>query len=301
MRVKEGYPSPPSALVKRCKPYANEAMPPFLTVLTNRSVIRISGEDRRVFLQGLISNDINLCTPLQPVYAALLTPQGKFLYDLFIVDTGDTFLVDCEAVRAGSLLKRLGMYKLRAMIDLENMPDAYEVWAGSEITIDGASAYMDPRLPSLGMRAIIRKSDSKPPDDFKIYDKLRLSLGVPDGSRDMLVEKSTLLECNLDRLNAISWTKGCYIGQELTARMHYRGLAKKRLFPVEIEGAAPDLGSVIQWSGEDIGDMRSSCETVGLALLNIEKAQKALQEGAFLKCGESRLRVLNSPVTEIKE
>lgn len=247
------------------------------TQLLNRGAIRIGGEDRRMFLQGLISNDIELCTPGQPIYAALLTPQGKFLHDLFIIDMGEAFLADCESGRADDLLKRLAMYKLRAQVTLEKT--GHEVWAvcndGSTLAMPGEdTVFIDPRLSVLGRRAIVNNGASlgdAQQVDFAVYDKNRISLGIPDGSRDMIVGKSTLLECNLDRFNAISWTKGCYVGQELTARMHHRGLVKKRLFTVKINGAPPPPGTVIRLNGEDVGEMRSHCEDVGLALLNIEK------------------------------
>jgi len=249
--------------------------------LHNRGVIRISGEDRRTFLQGLISNDIELCTPQQPIYAALLTPQGKFLHDMFIIDTGDVFLVDCESARADNLIKRLGMYKLRAKVTLENVCAQYEVWAGWGTNAAPQPWYVDPRLAALGFRAIAQKETHPAPiqhAEFETYDAHRLALGIPDGSRDMIVEKSTLVECNLDMLNAISWTKGCYMGQELTARMHYRGLAKKRLFPVKIEGPAPSFGSLLEWDKDEAGEMRSAHESNGLALLNIEKAKTSIVE-----------------------
>ncbi len=289
---------------------------PLICQLSNRGVIRIGGGDRRNFLQGLISNDINLCTPEQPIYAAFLTPQGKFLHDMFIVDSDGAFLVDCESARANDLLKRLGMHKLRAKVTLEDAPE-YEVWAmweptelssflrkpessqsiGQNLrkdTLDpdlrrgDAVFFEDPRLPALGARAIVKKGAS--PDgqrvDFSVYDKHRLALGVPDGSRDILVEKSTLLECNLDLLNGISWTKGCYMGQELTARMYHRALVKKRLFPVKIEGPAPALGAPVLANGEDIGEMRSSCGDLGLALLKIEK----VRTNELFSCGNSTLK-----------
>jgi folate-binding protein YgfZ len=299
-------------------------------------MIRIGGDDRRAFLQGLISNDINLCLSDKPIYAALLTPQGKFLHDMFIVDIGDAFLVDCEGDRADDLLKRFSQYKLRAKVTLENVSAAYDVWAmGNNLEVgvsrsdqqtppplrgrlgggaisnpDGGNNvgpppltppsrggeyhrpifYTDPRLSGLGSRIVVKKGASVGDIrgvDFAIYDKHRLTLGVPDGSRDMIVEKSTLLECNLDRLNAISWTKGCYMGQELTARMHYRALVKKRLFPVKITGPDPAFGSVIQLNGEDIGDMRSSCGDVGLAMLSVEKAENKVK----YICGNVELKI----------
>jgi tRNA-modifying protein YgfZ len=265
------------------------------TQLAHRGIVAIGGEDRRSFLQGLISNDIQQCTPDHPLYAALLTPQGKFLHDLFILDEQKVFLVDCESARADDLLKRLNTYKLRAKVTLENVVNDYEVWAmwGKDLTVPATPlSFADPRLPQLGQRMIVKKENAPEQgqqEEFAAYDKHRIMLGVPDGSRDMIVEKSTLLECNLDRLNAISWTKGCYMGQELTARMHHRGLVKKRLFPVTLEGPAPAFGALITLNGEEIGDMRSSRENVGLALLNIDKTQQALTEKATMLCGETRL------------
>ncbi|HEU0118518.1 MAG TPA: tRNA-modifying protein YgfZ, partial [Alphaproteobacteria bacterium] len=123
----------------------------------------------------------------------------------------------------------------------------------------------------------------------------RILGNIPDGSRDMIIEKSTLLECNMDRLNAISWTKGCYMGQELTARMHHRGLVKKRLFPVKVEGPAPAVGTPITLNGEDVGDMRSHSGNVGLALVNIEKAEMAINHTLSLASADSHLRIIGRP------
>ncbi len=302
--------------------------------LTNRSILQVGGDDRRNFLQGLISNDIHLCQPGKPIYAALLTPQGKFLHDMFVIDAGDIFLIDCEAARADDLLQRLSRYKLRAKVMLENIGGQFDVWAhwiqepnsqlsfprkresstsdSEHISLRPADArhwipghagddnlvLLDPRLPELGIRIILKKGE-KPAGaitDFSAYDKHRLKLGVPDGSRDMIVEKSTLLEGNFDLLNGISWTKGCYMGQELTARMHYRALVKKRMFPVGIDGAAPSPGTPIQMNEEEIGEMRSSCDDVGLALLNVEKAHISLSESLLLTCAESRVHIIKSPL-----
>lgn len=267
---------------------------PLICRLSNRGIIRIGGPDRHAFLQGLISNDINLCKLGQLIYAAFLTPQGKFLHDMFITESDGLFLVDCESVRADDLLKRLGTYKLRAKVTLEDARDTFDVWAmwGSDI-LQKSTCYADPRLTALGVRAIMKKGAQVDGQrvDFTVYDKHRLELGAPDGSRDMLVEKSTLLECNLDLLNAISWSKGCYIGQELTARMHYRALVKKRLFPVKITGPAPALGFAIQLNGAEVGEMRSSCEDMGLALLNIEAAQEAIQNNSLLAYDNAKLKV----------
>jgi folate-binding protein YgfZ len=268
-------------------------------LLPSRGMIRIGGPDKRTFLQGLISNDITLCQPDQPMYAALLTPQGKFLHDMFILDHGEDFLIDCESAGADDLLKRLAQHRLRAQVILENVAADYDIWAlwAGQMPTTDAILYKDPRLASLGSRLVTKKNVAETlalasirQTDFVDYDKYRLSLGIPDGSRDMLVEKSTLLECNLDFLNAISWNKGCYMGQELTARMHYRGLVKKRIFPVTIiAGPRPARGAIIHYAGEDIGEMRSHCEDAGLALLAIQKAVMAVETRAALICGDSCL------------
>ena len=259
-------------------------------LLEKRGILGIGGEDRRDFLQGLVSNDMALCLPGKPLYAALLTPQGKFLHDMFILDAGDHFLIDCEKDRAEDLLKRLKAHKLRAKVTLENVSAEYDVWAawGADIPFF-EGWFIDPRLPALGARAVLKQSVEpifRQRADFDAYDRHRIELGVPDGSRDMEIGKATLLECNLDKLNAISWSKGCYMGQELTARMYYRALVKKRLFPVNIEGAMPGAGTPVLFDGAEIGEMRSHCGGVGLALLNIEKAKA----GGTFTCGEGRLK-----------
>jgi len=268
----------------------------FAYLLPYRGLIGVSGLDRHVFLQGLISNDINMCKPGQPIYATLLTPQGKFLHDMFIVDGGDRFFIDCEAARADDLLTRLQKYKLRAKVAFENLMGAYDIWAvpitsSHSTQLDKSLFYTDPRLPALGQRVILEKNAKSDIQsaDVSFYDKHRLILGIPDGSRDMLVEKSTLLECNMDQLNAISWSKGCYIGQELTARMYHRALVKKRLFPVKIEGQLPLPGAFLYLEGEEIGEMRSSSDGVGLALLNIAKAKISIKESKIFTCAGAQI------------
>src|SRR5262249_39286517 len=159
--------------------------------------------------QGLISNDIGLCTEGRAIYAALLTPQGKFLHDLFVVESDDVFLIDCEAARAEDLLTRLKAYKLSAKVAFENAANAFDVWASWNGTVIGKFHFPDPRLPELGSRWIVKKNETPAgitPTAFADYDHHRLTLGVADGSRDMLIEKSTLSDGNFDLLNGISWT-----------------------------------------------------------------------------------------------
>lgn len=262
----------------------------FAAPLSHRTLIRIGGADRYAFLQGLLSNDVMKASEDRAVYAALLSPQGKFLHDLFLLHVADAFWVDCEAGRAEDLLRRLNAYKLRSKVTFENLTDRSDVWAIWGGAHSAPQTFVDPRLPELGMRAFVEKN--KIPvgpiiSDFSVYDERRLHAGVADGSRDMEIEKSTLAEGNFDFLNGVDWKKGCYVGQELTARMHYRGLAKRRLFPVRVEGAPIAFGAQIEGDGE----MRSSCHKHGLALLKTEDAQKAINEEKPLTYQNTKLWV----------
>lgn len=249
--------------------------------LPHRGVIEIEGEDKTTFLQGLISNDINLVTPEQAIYATLLTPQGRFLFDFFIIEKEGTFLLDVESARLEELLKKLSLFKLRSKVTLKARQDlkVYAIW-GESFPLE---AYPDPRLEALGARLM---GEATPNSSAEDYDLHRLKLGVPEGGRDLLPEKSILLESGLDELNAISWTKGCYMGQELTARTKYRGLVRKRLFPVKIEGPAPENGAEVFLDGTSVGEMRSHRDGYGLALLRIE----AVKSGETFTCEKASLK-----------
>ncbi len=239
----------------------------------NRGILLISGPDRQQFLQGLITNDIYQVTPQRPIYSALLSPQGRFMYDFFIIASDNAFLLDCEHDRLDDLRSRLQLFKLRSDVSLEDVSADYRV-----LLVLGAQTevgFTDPRLPELGSRAIVPadfklESLNLPEEDWSLYDQLRISLGVPDGSRDMIVDKAIPLECGLDELNAIDWDKGCYMGQELTARTKHRGLVRKRLLPVKIEGPTPEFGAKIVDGDKAVGSMRSTACGYGLALLRLE-------------------------------
>jgi folate-binding protein YgfZ len=242
----------------------------FFTKLENRGLIRISGTARRKFLQGLISNDINLLDTHPLIYTCLLTPNGKFLHDFFIREENETLLLDCEGgERTHDLAKRFEVYKLRADITIEmtNPVTVYVVIGDSSIGLP------DPRHSDMGTRTH-KKPENLPEEPFSSWDIHRIKLCIPDGSRDMIPEKSTLLECGIDRLNGISFDKGCYMGQELTARMHYRGLVKKRLSVVTGENL-PAAGEDIIQNGQRIGEMRSSCGLYGLAVRTRTQAQNS--------------------------
>ncbi|MCF8495555.1 MAG: folate-binding protein [Alphaproteobacteria bacterium] len=247
--------------------------PPCFVAIPHRGLVRVEGPDRKGFLQGLITNDLRALEAGRALYACLLTAQGKFLHDFFITLEEEALLLECEGgVRAQDLFTRLGRYRLRSDVGLsveENIP----VYAMMNSEISGIS---DPRHPDMGCRTFEKPSGlSEQP--FEVWDRHRIMLGIPDGSRDMVPEKSTLLESNIDKFHGVSFEKGCYVGQELTARMHYRGLAKKHLYMVRGE-ALPCSGTDIRRDGILLGEMRSSCRDVGLALLKDEVAG-SLPEG----------------------
>ncbi|RVT96718.1 folate-binding protein [Rhodovarius crocodyli] len=254
-----------------------------VSILSQRGVVAISGADRVHFLQGLVSNDVARAAPGQAVWAALLTPQGKWLADFFIFAAEDALLLDVERAQAPMLVARLSKFRLRAKVALEDASDRLAVLAGWGDAPMPEGAAPDPRLPEAGWRALVAPGSA--PEDAAAYEAHRLALGLPDGSADMRAEHSVLLEAGFDELHGVSWDKGCYMGQELTARTKYRGLVKRRLVPVAIEGAAPEPGALITLDGAEVGEMRSAQGTRGMALLRL-----AALEAPALSCGEAVLR-----------
>ncbi len=280
------------------------------TRLSHRAVVEVGGEDRRSFLQGLISNDIAKAGAGRALWAAFLTPQGKFLHDLFVAERGEVLLLDVEAARAEEFRKKLSLYRLRAKVTLA-LAEGLAVWAalgdgvpaalglddaaGAAGEFAGGVAFVDPRLAAAGSRLLLPADAAEAAlagaglaaADFAAWDRARIRLGLPDGSRDLPVDKAILLENGFDELNGVDFTKGCYLGQELTSRTKHRGLVRKRLMPVAIDGPAPEPGTPVRWGEAEAGEMRSSAGDVGLALIRLEHFRQAC--GAAFTCGAARL------------
>ena len=262
--------------------------------LPERGIVAVSGEDAKDFLQGLITNDIGKVSKTAAIYAALLTPQGKFLHDFFIALHKDRYLLDCEAARIPDLVKRLTMYRLRAKVDIADESDKWQVGvmlhpgdetdpppAGAAKTrFDGVS-YTDPRHAGLGERTIrlIDENDDFPTDEAvreanrAEYHARRIALGIPDSGADLVAEKSMPLESGFDELNGVDFQKGCYVGQEVTARMKHRNLVKKRLLPITFEGEVA-AGAPVKSGETDAGEVRSATKGRGLALLRLDLVEK---------------------------
>ncbi|MGC8468686.1 MAG: YgfZ/GcvT domain-containing protein [Acetobacteraceae bacterium] len=249
-----------------------------LARLEERKVIAIGGEDRLEFLQGLVSNDVAAVAPGRAVWAAMLTPQGRWQTDFFIFSDGSRLLLDVEGKALAELLQRLSRYRLRARVDLQATEMAVHAFWGEGAPPAAALAAPDPRLAAAGWRLL----DNAPlvaDATAAVWDRHRLGLGLPDGSLDLEAGKTLLLEAGFDELNGVSWTKGCYLGQELTARTKYRALLKRRLFPVAAAGPLPPAGTPVLAAEAEVGTMRSSRDGIGLALLRLDALGAALTAG----------------------
>jgi folate-binding protein YgfZ len=282
-------------------------------LLEDRGVLVVDGSDARSFLQALVSNDITRVTDEQAVYTALLTPQGKFLHDFFVAACGEALLLDCEGARLDDLKRRLGLYRLRSKVTLTDRSEAFCVAAaygagvpgaleladvpGTARSEGGGVIFVDPRLAEAGVRAVLPR-DAAPSvleaaglaaNKRAEYERLRIALGLPDGSRDMEVEKAILLENGFDELHGVDWEKGCYIGQELTARTRYRGLVKKRLIPVAVEGPLPAPGTPVRDAEREVGQIRSGADGLALALVRLDALEDAGSEAGMLTAGDARL------------
>lgn len=237
--------------------------------LENRSVLRLSGSEVRDFLQGLITSDVADIAKGKALYAGLLTPQGKFLFDMIIVADGDDLLLDIEAARKPQLTQRLMMYKLRA--DVTIVEEDTNVWALFDGDAKNGISYADPRHKALHQRVIASKTPATGAAvlPYEAYEERRIRHGVPDGSRDMEVEKYFWLETNAEKLNGVSFDKGCYVGQELTARMKHRTNLKKMLVPVKLSGSAAPGDAITTGEGKNAGEIRTVANGYALAYLRL--------------------------------
>lgn len=255
----------------------------YASILDDRAVLVLNGPEARDFLQGLVTNDLSTCTEKCALYAALLTPQGKILFDFFIVPDGESrFLIDCAAARAADLTKRLSMYKLRAKVDISAQPQlavgaAWETDGTVPQMPAGAVSVPDPRLPSLGLRVIAgRDVLARAFGGFSQgnYTEHRLNLGVPD-SADLPPDSVFPLDAGLEELNGVSFKKGCYVGQEVTARMKHRATARRRFVLVQSAGALPPAGTPVESEGREIGTLASGEANRALALLRLDRLAEA--------------------------
>jgi len=259
--------------------------------LDDRGVIAISGPEAREFLQGLVTNDIaSGLAPGVGLYTALLSPQGKILFDFLVTEGEGALLLDVARDASEALQKKLKMYRLRAKLEIEARPQlgVYVGLSGhsdNRVTpyADRAISFADPRLPALGVRSIGARAEM--PDNLAgphQYHVMRLELGVPEAS-DFGFEKVFALDAGLEELNGVSFTKGCYIGQELTSRMKHRATARKRILAVTADALLPAPGTPVMRGGSEIGELTSSHGMRGFALVRLDRLDESKGE---IRAGE---------------
>jgi folate-binding protein YgfZ len=268
------------------------------TALPNRGVLNVAGPEARAFLERLITTDVERLKPGDASYGALLSPQGKIQFDFFLIYTvmkdedgtpGDVFMLECAKSQLTALTKRLELYRLRAKVLISPVVNL-QGYASAEEPKFAARKFRDPRTPQIGWRAFARIED-----DHKIvpgYDAVRIRLGLADSEADLGAGDFFPHEANFDQLGAVSFTKGCYVGQEVVSRMEHRGTARSRILPVRVAGGATPKGTEIVSGGKVVGTMLSSEGSDALALLRLDRLTEAsgplLTEGVPLQVMKPR-------------
>jgi folate-binding protein YgfZ len=272
-------------------------------LLPDRGVVKVSGEDARSFLNGLFTIDVSKMTSGTARFGALLTPQGKIVADFFVFEAaeedGGGFLIDCPRALAGLLVEKLGFYKLRAKVQIDDLSAALgvmAVWPGEADSEYGPS-FADPRLPELGTRIIL------PPDtaaeaakdlgaalvDADVYDAYRVSLGVPRGGMDFTYGDTFPHEANMDQLGGVDFDKGCYVGQEVVSRVEHRNSARSRIVMMAYDDNTPDDGLPIMAGEKQLGMVGSAAGGTALALLRLDRLGDAMAAGASIEAGGIKL------------
>ncbi len=255
------------------------------TFLLDRAVLRVTGADAHKLLQGVITNNLDKAKDGTAIHAGLLTPQGKILFDFFVVAEGDGFLIEAAKDKVPEFMKRLGFYKLRAQVEIADAPEfaVAAAWGGAPNIPEGAIAFADPRLPDMGTRILLPAgadvgalgcAGAEEAD----YHAMRIKLGVPEGGRDYAFGDTFPHEALFDQLNGVDFKKGCFVGQEVVARMQHRGTTRKRIVPVEGD-ALLKAGVEVEAAGLPVGPIGSVNGAFGLALLRLDRAEEAAAQG----------------------
>jgi len=247
--------------------------------LIHRGVLKISGRDKDHFLQGIITNDINILKEQDAIYSALLTPQGKFICDFFVINNGDHLLIDISLQRKEELTNTLMIYKLRSDVDIEDLSNQYNIYYLSRSDYHGHDTDIiihDPRSEKMGFRLYTKHNFNnslnpdftKESDDF--YETKRIENLIPEGDKDLTSRQSYPLEFGLDKINAISFTKGCYVGQEVVARMHLKHLTKREIKLIHLNeidsNQFPKKDEIVLVNDKEIGKMCSSINDSGVII-----------------------------------
>ncbi|MEP0234045.1 folate-binding protein YgfZ [Roseibium sp.] len=270
-------------------------------LLESRGLIRIDGEDATHFLQNLVTCDIEKVDADNAGFGALLTPQGKILFDFIILRTDDGYLLDTPGETLADFAKRLTFYRLRAKVEIEALGSNVGViasWGGAVPSPLPGHHASDPRLPELGDRHLGDLEDTRSAlleagglqETPAAYATHRIALGVPESLSDYGYSEVFPHDADMDQLNGVSFSKGCYVGQEVVSRVQHRSTARKRMIAVSADTALPEAGTEIEADGKAIGTLGSSSQAngahVGIALVRLDKAQAARDKGAAFHCGD---------------
>jgi tRNA-modifying protein YgfZ len=276
-------------------------------LLPDRGVVKVNGEDARNFLNGLVTTDTGLVRPGLARFGALLTPQGKIIVDFLITEApaglGGGFLLDCPRALAQTLADKLGFYKLRAKVVVENLSDSLGVlaaWDGGP-AIRPDLSFADPRGEKLGWRILVPEALSAKVAtligadllDSGAYEAHRIGCGVPRGGVDFMYSDAFPHETNMDRLHGVDFDKGCYVGQEVVSRMQHRGTARTRIVRLVIDGARPETGVAIVAGDKPVGTMGSAAGGIGLGLVRVDRVADALDAGVQLSAGGIAIRPMD--------
>jgi tRNA-modifying protein YgfZ len=277
--------------------------------LPDRGVVKVFDEDARKFLNGLITTDLAKLQPGLGRFGALLTPQGKIIADFLITEVpsghGGGFLLDCPRAVAQALTDRLGIYKMRAKVGIENLSDGLSDGLGVIAAWDGEPAvrpdlsFADPREPALGWRILAPEGVAPKVADLigadlveaAAYEAVRIAYGVPRGGMDFIYSDAFPHETNMDRLHGVDFGKGCYVGQEVVSRMQHRGTARTRTVRIALDGPSPEAGATILAGDKPVGTMGSASGENGLALIRTDRVADALQAGLGLTASGLALRL----------
>ncbi len=273
--------------------------------LPDRGVVKVSGEEARSFLNGLVTTNVMLLHPGLGRFGALLTPQGKIIVDFLITEApsghGGGFLIDCPRALAQALTDKLNVYKLRAKVTVENLSDSIGVlaaWEGDP-AVKPDLAFADSRNTALGWRILVPEELAQKVADLigadladsAAYEAHRIAAGVPRGGLDFMFGDAFPHETNMDRLHGVDFDKGCYVGQEVVSRMQHRGTARTRTIRVIVDGAAPEAGADVLAGDKPVGTMGSTAGDKGLALIRIDRTADALAAGVVLTAGGIAIRI----------
>ncbi|MFC2953762.1 YgfZ/GcvT domain-containing protein [Marinicaulis aureus] len=250
--------------------------------LPDRTVIRLSGEDRYSFLQGIVTQDVERLKAEPAIFSALLTPQGKILFDFLIAAEGDALLIDCDSAAADALVKRLSLYKLRAKVSFEILAERSVAVSAEEFE----GGFPDPRHAGLGWRAFMT---NETPAADSVYDRRRIALDVPEFGKDFGGDEVFLTDVNYDVLNGVNYKKGCFIGQEVSSRMKRKGDVRRRTLIAKFDGAAPAKGAPVTAGASTLGDISSSADGTALAQIRLDRWEKAKAESTPVMCGDKEL------------